>query len=189
MKKKTLSLLMLLLFMSTSIIPASASYAVTSNNEIAGISIPLDSQHMEEFAHNMTAIYESAKGNSILLESPSERINELLLRIPLADAEEKELINTELETYGVYEYTVFNSDNAASPCSISPDNGDVTLSTPSIYYQTWESSWTITCGGTWNNDSWKVGSGNTGILNPTNEVGGNDAFGVGFTNTSGAYEN
>lgn len=178
--KRTLSLLTLLcvIFNYTISVSASNTISVAENN--AGISIQMDATDKMQFAQNMISVYENDKENNNILEPSIEKINELLLQIPLVDEEEKETINAELAQYGVYEYINSYETETASTYAVSPDAGDVTLAIPTIYYQAWEDSWTITCGGSWNNYSWYTGT--------LGDIGGADAFGVFFTNTGGTYQ-
>lgn len=168
-------------------IPLSASNTISFTENSVGPSIQLDVADKIQFAQNMISVYDNAKENNEVLEPSIEKIDEILLRIPLADEAEKELLNTELAMYGVYEYISPYEIETLSTYAVAPDNGDVDLSLPLIYYQAWEDTWTITFGGTWNSDDWDSNSGYCGPLIPTRNVGDADAFGVGFTNTNGNY--
>ena len=47
------------------------------------------------------------------------------------------------------------------------------------YYEAWNNCWSVTCGGEWNNTNYG------GYIN---DVGGDDGFGVGYTNSSNPYK-
>ena len=186
--KGIFNLLTLLCIVFNYIIPVSATNTISITENNTGVSIQMDATDKTQFALNMTSVYENRKESNNILEPSIEKINELLLQVPLVDEEEKEAINAELAKYGVYEYINSNEVDTVSTFAVAPDSGDVDLSAPLIYYQAWEDSWTITFGGSWNNDEWNSNSGYCGPLIPTKNVGDADAFGVGFTNTGGDYQ-
>ena len=90
------------------------------------------------------------------------------------DEAQQEEIRQELAQYGTYIYEV--EEVSLPSCNTSDD---VTLYTPMVFYQAWEKTWTVTCGGNWKSTSWRkrvfIG-----------EVG-DDAFGVKYSDSTQAY--
>lgn len=134
-------------------------------------SVYLSAADKRSFAAEMDRRYaeQSLERNT---EAPvREVVDALLLQIPNASPVEKEAINAELASCGVYEFE-------APVIGRQTETEDVTLAAPGVYYEAWSANWSITCGGHWNNNNYGDVIGN---------VGGPDGFGVGFTSTSDTY--
>lgn len=175
--KSLASCLLAFTLMVISHVPAHAATDTTAASYSP--SVYLNATSKLAFADEMDAVFVSAKQSGEIESAPASEIEALLLRIPLATEEEKEAINAELETYGVYEYdTPIIISKASTP---GLDAGNVKMSVPTIYYQAWNNSWSVTCGGNWTNDEWRtqISSGS---------VGGLDGFGVYFSNSSLTYK-
>lgn len=128
-----------------------------------------------EFAKEMDELYASQSSTRSVTTPTREIVDALLLQAANATPEEKAAINAELESYGVYE---FDAPIIERPTTCTTDSGDVKLSAPTIYYESWSKNWSVTCGGNWKNSEYGDIIGN---------VGGADGFGVGYTNSSNKY--
>lgn len=175
MMKKVISIvltLVLLLSMSVSAVAAENSF----DSEVDTVSIYLNSTEKMSFANKMDAIYADALSNGEIKSGTREELDTLMEKATFATTEvEKENIRQELAQYGVYMY---DSPVIAQPRS---GTGDVTMATPIVFYESWEKTWTVTCGGNWKNTNWAEQ-----IL--VGDVGGDEAFGVGYTNSSNTYK-
>ncbi|WP_167957727.1 hypothetical protein [Anaerosporobacter faecicola] len=116
-------------------------------------------------------------------EYNKDYVESLMLEAAIESTENITDIYSELETYGCYVMNPIETDNNKSIKSFaSSDSSDVSLSTPTVYYNAYNNTWTVTCGGYWKTTNWQKDFLTTG------NVGGQDGFGVGFTNTSGSYK-
>ena len=104
----------------------------------------------------------------------ADDIDMLLGKAVNAQGAEREAIFDQLEKYGVYEYEGIVLDTP-SPQS---ESKDVTMSVPIVAYDALERTWSVTCGGYWKNSGYLDGK----IL--PDDVGGEDGFGVGYTQTN-----
>lgn len=174
MRKKCVSILWAIVLCVVMSCPVYAAGQPIADGE--AMSVVLDASDKITFAKQKKEEYETAVSNGEVKESNIEEIEELLRQAIFATGSEKEHINQQLEAYGVYEYgrSVLAQTRSGS--------GDVTISTPNVYYEAWEDTWTVTCGGTWKNDNCLYDDLFIG------NVGGADGFGVGFTNTGGTYK-
>lgn len=144
------------------------------------------------FAAEMGKKYEAASSKGEIVQSDIASRDELMMQYMFASEEEREEISELLEQRGVYVYSVgenaasvTNEEPSVSPTSIwypTSGSGDVEMQAPIIYYEAWEDSWTVTCGGQWKNDNWRPYLPGT-----TGNLGDVDAFGVGYTNTQTPY--
>lgn len=175
--KKILSLFLSLMLLVVMVIPVSA--AETSAPVLDSASIYMDANSKTTFAKQMDAKFATDLQNGSVKKGTVEEIEDLMRQSTFATGLEKERINQKLENFGVYEY---NPDLSPST-TIVPYSGsnDVTLTRPTIFYESWENTWTVTCGGNWKNDNWdeQILLGN---------IGGYDGFGVGYTNTTKPYQ-
>jgi len=173
--RKILSLILSIVLLVGMTIPVSASEI--SAPTIESTSVYLDADSKIEFAKQMDARYSADLKDGKIKKGTIEEIEKLMMQSTFASGNERESINKELAAYGVYEF-----NTSKIPTTITPYSGtnDVILQTPIIFYETWEKTWTVTCGGNWKNNNWaeQIWAGN---------VGEPDAFGVGYTNTSNPY--
>ena len=102
--------------------------------------------------------------------------------------DEKIELASKLEEYGVYVFTDATEEKRGGISTYAligafPTSGanDMTLNTPTIFYDGSAHTWTVTCGGSWNNDNYApyIGIGK--------KIGDPDAFGVGFTSIKNNY--
>lgn len=154
---------------------AAGSRASTISSSPISNSVYLSATDKEHFATQMDAIYlQKVMKNEVNIPT-RELIDSLLLQVSIASPQEQERINAELESYGVYKY---DSPIIERPATRT-GTGDVTLATPTIYYEAWSTYWSVTCGGEWKN---------TNYGDVVGDVGGADGFGVGYTNCSNDYK-
>lgn len=120
----------------------------------------------------------------------TQKEEDILLKMTAEGANEYEIEST-MRNYGLYKLhiPIKNSTNNRLTRSIS--SSSMEMSTPNIYYDGRNQEWIVVGGGHWEDDDWLEHVpliwkflGNEGS---TVEVGGKDAFGIGFTNTSGTY--
>ena len=131
------------------------------------------------FAEEKDELCQKALADGKIKIGTSEEINHLMEEMTFAvTSKEKEDLELKLAEYGIYVYKS-EDDNQAEMQQARVGSGDVKLSTPVIFYESWEKTWTVTCGGNWTSTNWNQ-------LLPGN-VGGSDAFGVGYTNTKPQY--
>ncbi len=143
---------------------------------LTSTSIWLDAKEKTSFAEEMDKVYEKALADGVIKSGNSEAIDSLMERATFAmDEAQQEEIRQELAQYGTY---IYEAKEVAWPsCNTS---GDVMLYTPMVFYHAWEKTWTLTCAGNWESTSWRkrvfIG-----------EVGGDDAFGVEYSDSTQAY--
>ena len=181
MGKKLLAGALAAIMMLCVSVPALAfedSQTVSANSDSLGPSVYLSAKSKIAFAKEMDALCaEKVEKNNISSASRDE-VKTLLLQAANATGSEKTTINEKLADYNIYEFKgqVLNSNGIV----IQSQSNDVTISTPSTYYDARERSWTVTCGGYWKTSNWEI--------NPWTaygNIGGPDGFGVGFTSVSG----
>ncbi len=107
-------------------------------------------------------------------ENRKNLVEELLLKIAIE--EDKDLINAQLESLGVYKFT------GAKEIIGTKAGGGIIINTPDIYYTTGDATWNVVCGGKWTDDSWMAHAA------VGEDIGNPDGFGVGYTNISGQYK-
>ena len=157
----------------------SAAEVSTVQNNVDTASVVLDANSKIIFANKMDAIYAEALAAGEIKPGNRSEIDKLMEAATFATTEtELEKVRHELSQYGTYMY---DSPVTAHSRSFS---GDVTLATPIIFYESWERTWTVTCGGNWKNGNWWEQLWTAGVGN----VGGVDAFGVGYTNSTHTYK-
>ena len=106
-----------------------------------------------------------------------EVVNELTLRAGCAAEEERQVINQQLERYGVYEFpTEIVSAGGIMPMA---DGSDVKINNPIVYYYLVSDRWSVTTGG-----YWLTGNYDNSIILSGQDVGGLDGFGVAFTESA-----
>lgn len=133
------------------------------------------------FARTMEKKYSSDLKAGRIKKASTEEIEDLRIKYTFASADEKSQIAAEMEKYGTYVYKPFDSTNNTVSI-LSCGSEDVTLEVPTIFYEAAPNVWVISFGGHWHNYDWTTGAP---LLD--GNVGGPDAFGVGFTSTSGSY--
>lgn len=181
MKRKILSVFMAIVMILPSTMSAFATEVDTDTLPAnVGTSIYLDAETKLAFANEKDALYASMPATCSFTsdEEKIEYITELRARAEFASGSELDAVLAELESLGVYRFDLARTGNS----SRATENGDVTINTPTIYYNAWEPSWTVTCSGEWKNDDWKNDKSSAG------NVGGLDGFGVGYYNTSGTFD-
>ena len=129
------------------------------------------------FAQKMDAKYTLGLSEGLIQTTSEEDIDALIEAVTFATGAERELLKEELATYGVY---VYDTDTRSSTMQPRSTGSDVTVLAPTVIYDAILRQWTVTCGGNWKNNNW-----NEAVVN--GNIGGVDAFGVGYTNTSGTY--
>lgn len=110
----------------------------------------------------------------------TEEINLKLARLT-SQLVDPEIIAAEMETYGV-----FQLETPDMPSTLAVDNGAMSMSKPSIYYDSTTKEWIVVGGGYWKDATWLDHVPGVGSF-PYN-VGGVEGFGVGFTQTGGNYK-
>ncbi|MFF2094147.1 hypothetical protein [Paenibacillus sp. NPDC058174] len=118
-----------------------------------------------------------------------QEINHLLTRMVSAGAS-KDVIAENMQEYGVYLLDLPESKTTISPFAVGTT--DMQMTNPIIMFDSNSSQWIITGGGYWKNDNWQQHMPTVWCQGPitvgqTCSVGGEQAFGVGFTNVSGSY--
>ncbi len=127
------------------------------------------------FAKKMDEAFKKASEEGRIKAASMEEKHALMAAATFAETDrEKEEIGQELAEYGIY---ILNATATSQTRSYS---GDVSLAAPTIFYEAIDHTWTVTCGGNWLNNNWHEQYFN-------GDVGGMDAFGVGFTNTSNNF--
>lgn len=116
------------------------------------------------------------KGGKIK-KANTKKIEELMLEEISSVYADKKAIYSSLESYGCY---VLNP--SSEELITFSSSSDVTVSTPTIYYNAYNKTWTVTCGGYWKNMNWEKDKALPG------NVGGQDAFGIGYTSVTGTYK-
>lgn len=159
---------------------SSAAYAeedkqTTELSNINGPSVYLSRSDKLEFADQMSSVYAQKLLLNEVKVPTRDLIDNLLLQVSIASPAEQKQINAELESYGVYKFDCPVIERTTTRTG----TGDVTLAAPVIYYEAWNNCWSVTCGGEWNNTNYG------GYIN---DVGGDDGFGVGYTNSSNPYK-
>ena len=141
------------------------------------------------FASEMKKKRAEAISNGTSTQKSIEEIEDLMMQYGFATESKKAEIAQLLEKCGVYIYVDDNasvqSDSTISPTSIWYPNcwsGDVELSSPIIYHNVDENSWTVSCSGKWVNNNWCPYLALT-----TGNLGEEDAFGIAYTNTQTPY--
>ena len=157
---------------------ASAIAPTDSSKLPASPSVYLDANEKIAFAASIDQQVSRIKDEiKPLTASRDETVEYLLLEVPLATGDDRAQLISELESYGIYEFEG-NVIESAVPMS---DSGEVDLTTPQVFYDSLTKEWTVTGGGSWKSREWvseRPVQGN---------VGGSDAFGVGYTYTNGDY--
>lgn len=174
MKKIVSIVFSMVVFFSVSISSLAAETPIKDGGEDTA-SVCLNATDKISFANEMDSVYEAALSEGEIKEGTREEMDALMEKATFATETEKETIRQELAQYGIYMYD--------SPTTIQAriGSGDVSMSTPTIFYESWEKTWTVTCGGNWKNSNWS-----TQVL--TGNVGGDEAFGVGYTNSTNTYK-
>jgi hypothetical protein len=122
---------------------------------------------------------ESLKSQQTKNSNSSVDTNKMLADMVFV-GDDIDTIASAMENYGVY---IYDSESGSSTMSaMSTDVSDVKVSAPIISYNSSKRQWTVTGGGYWKNTSY---INDVGLL--SHNIGGNDAFGVGYTSTSGTY--
>lgn len=146
--------------------------------ETMSASVVLNSQDKIAFKNEKDQLYREQQGKDrSYTEANQEIIDKLIEQATVLEGEEQKAVLRELEQYGVFKYETRN-ESASDETNSRSSSSAVRVYAPSIFYTSSNNTWTITTSGMWVNNTWaeQVGPGN---------VGGADAFGVGFTNVSG----
>lgn len=181
MSKKTVAIVIAVIMMLCISTPTLAFEDSRTKNSIPdpiGPSVYMSAEDKISFATEMDALYDEGVQKNEISSASREDIDTLLLQAANATDSEKVAINEELANFGIYE---FEGQVINPGIGIESAVSDVTVSTPSIYYEAVVHTWTVTCGGYWDNDNWTYDQ-----LVYAN-VGGPDGFGVGYTSVSGTY--
>ncbi len=136
-------------------------------------SVYLSAEEKTEFQISKDKEYKKQLKHGLVKQSDKDYIEALMLEAN-SFYSDKSVIYSELEEYGCY--VINPSDDEIVTFS---DASDIYLSTPTIYYNAYNMTWTVTCGGNWTNNRWSYDNPFLG------SVGGQDGFGVGFTQVSG----
>lgn len=136
-------------------------------------------QSKTNFASTMDKKYADLLTKGIAVEFDENKVESLKQEYTFAsNKQKKEDIALELESFGVY---VYHDDTVQNISNRSSDSSDVTLSTPNLFYESIDKSWTLTFGGQWKNSNWL----DTSLF--TSNIGDEDAFGIGFTSIKNSY--
>lgn len=136
-------------------------------------SIHMTSKDKISFAAEKDILYNATVRTKGKQTDSQKTIDDLLFEISFANEVQKDALLQQLSNYGVYLY-----NNVTTPLSVlSSDNGDVKLSTVSIYYSSSSNSWIVSTSGYWLNNNWLT----AGLVG---DKGDKDCFGVSFINTS-----
>ncbi len=182
--KRVLSVfLSILIIIAVTTIPVIA--AETSTPAINSGSIVLDADSKLTFSKQMDLKYTADLKSGKIKRGTIDEIQNLMMQSTFATGQEAESINEILASYGIYKYEPPTSLKSKllddDLIGIMSQNGDVNVIKPSVYYEAWEQTWTITFGGNWKNNNWtydRIGVGNIGNV---------DGYGVGFTNVTKPY--
>ena len=90
-------------------------------------------------------------------------------------------INQRTNELGLYKLNIPEEEPTFSINSI---RSNVTLSKPSIYYDSFSSQWVVSANGSWLNEGWKA---DVPLCCYPINIGYDDAFGITYYNTSGTY--
>lgn len=172
MRKKIIGIIMCAFF-SIGLIETSFASNMLNSSDLP--SVEMDENQKISFAEAMDKKYQQLLHNQESKLGSRSQLDMLMEQATFARGSEKENLKRELSKYGVYMY------DGADEIETRSGSGDVALTAPTIFYEAWEKTWTVTCGGNWKNENWveQILIGNTG---------GEDAFGVGYTNTSNSYK-
>lgn len=128
------------------------------------------------------------KENKIIEKTDSE-IDSILAKMT-AEGVAPDEIEKEMEKYGVYKLHI-PEETQTQFALASVSNSDVAIDTPSIYLHTTSNQWIVSGGGRWINDNWLQNVSDLWFFyagtGDTYNIGGTEAFGIGYTNTSGTY--
>lgn len=174
--KKIISFITSIALISSMTLSAAATESTSFCDEVDAVSVNMEASDKMNFANQMDRIYEESLANGEIKNGSRTEIDSLMEQATFATTDsEIGTIKQNLAQYGIYMYDSGNNNKMRS------GSGDVTLTAPKIFYESWEKTWTVTCGGNWKTTNW-----NEALL--PGDVGGDDAFGVGYTNTSNAYQ-
>jgi hypothetical protein len=176
MKKQLSIILTLVLILHLCILNVSAAEIETTvpNNSN---SLYLSAKDKSDFKKIKDKDFNKNLKEGKIKKADIKRIEELMLTAVSDMYADKAAIYAELETYGSYVMNPSNDEITAFTY-----NGDVTVSTPTVYYNSYNNTWTVTCGGFWKNNNWM----NDRVVN--GYMGGQDGFGVGYTSITGTYQ-
>lgn len=155
------------------------------------------------FAMTMDKKYAEMNNNVSPMSRNVINNDDLISQAFFANGEEKELLLEELANNGIYLFTTGNNNPISTEETISQNTslnneeelspnrlgiypncgtGDVSIYAPEVYYQASDKTWVVSCGGKWL----------TGNALPTfsifeTNIGGPEAFGVGYTSIKTTY--
>ena len=178
MKKYLCILLTLSIFTCLSFSSSAAEVSLKPQHDITTNVVYSSSADKIAFAEKMDKLHENANPICKNTAETQQLVDSLIEEATFATGSEKDRVLEELATYGVYLYSTTSPSIQARS-----SNSDVYINIPSVYYNTSGRTWIVTCAGYWKNDNW-FNDGSLGYGN----MGGEDAFGVGFFNTSGTYD-
>lgn len=114
--------------------------------------------------------------------------NRLLATLALNPSVDRDSIEKELKTYGVY-VLENNTEDGQMLMSVSNDNSDISMTPPFISYNSSNHTWTVIGGGYWKNRDWLKECPFIVVpyVGKTITIGGKEGFGVGYTSISGTY--
>jgi hypothetical protein len=145
--------------------------AVSNNDEY------ISANEKITFAQVKDKEYKNNLSRGQLKKADQKKIESLIMEAQSFYAD-KEAIYAELESYGTY--VINPSDEELTTMS---QQGDVAVSTPTVYYNSWNKTWSVSCGGQWISNAW-----NSDNYTLPGNVGGTDGFGVGYTSVTGTYK-
>ena len=180
--KKTFSVILIL----TILVGVTFSASANVKDEPYDI-VKLKHQLMEK-AKKMEALKNSKEIRGI--KSISSKNKEEILLDMMIEGTDQSVIDKKMEDLGVYRLhipKVYTTKSARRYSSVGSRN--VRLDDPLIYYDHRDEEWIVTMGGKWRNNDWWDNANIhwNATHNDTADMGGKDAFGVGFTHTSGRY--
>ena len=174
--KKFLGVFCAAIFLLSNITVVCATTDTDTAANVEAASIYMDAEEKTTFVERMDNVTSIALATGKIITENRETVSDLIRDITFATGSEKANLEKELNAYGVYVYNSEADTEAVQPRSGS---GDVTLQAPMVVYDSILKQWVVTCGGHWNNYNW------------ADEIfisyGGPEAFGVGYTHTTGTY--
>lgn len=178
--KKMLCVLFAVLFLFATTVSVSA--IEPSDDSVPNGSVFVTATEKQAFAREMDALHAQAVASGEAKTGTTEEIRQLMIDAAFASGAELASIERELALYGVY---IMYSDDSSTTPSVQPysTSADVILTTPQIMYNSANQTWSVTCGGYWRSGQYFIDYNTSTPY----DVGGPDAFGIGYTSITGTY--
>lgn len=170
--KKRLAIVLSVFAIASTAVPIYATDVAYNDAPASTVSLYTSAESKTSFAAQMDKIPVELAARQNVTERD---IDALLGEASIKQGAEREAIFDQLAEYGIYEY---KGEVLERPTPLS-ESKDVDLTAPIIAYDSLNKTWSVACGGAWNNDEYLSERSFSG------DVGGPDAFGVGYTGTQG----